>query len=70
MEWIKISDKTPESGQEVLVYWINHAQRTNYVSIERWMGDHFTFLFHTLDPRTRNWIQVTHWMYLPDPPKE
>jgi hypothetical protein len=60
--WIPVSERLPENGIDVLLYWSNDAQNEKYVDIERYHIDHW----ETLD---RPWIRAISWMPLPEPPK-
>lgn len=57
MKWIPVTERLPEQGQEVIVY--------NGGGLEPKV---FCYLFW--NPNYDNWARVTHWMPLPEPPKE
>ena len=61
-KWIPVTERLPERGVEVLVC----DTREDYVSIWEHMGDGLWFgnevIWATED--------ITHWMPLPEPPKE
>ncbi len=67
-EWISVNDERPYDGQKVItiddrrrietaVYHIPYYHPTNFKGAA----------FETLNGR---WPKVTHWMPLPEPPKE
>jgi len=57
-EWIKLSDRLPEKGKEILVF-----SRGIYMATT-WNGE-------TFYERNENRVgDITHWMPLPKPPKE
>lgn len=64
MEWISVKDKLPESGKRYLVQIIEPYFGTKMIDILRydssdWVYDGMPVL-----------ANVTHWMPLPEPPKE
>lgn len=54
--WISVKDKTPEDGVEVLVW-----DDGGFAYIDTWVG-------HTW--KYGGDLGVTHWMPMPEPPKE
>lgn len=63
-EWVRVEDRLPEVGQEVLVYWRNTSKKAEHFELTHYDGDHW-FL---LDNTERPWIVVVAWMPLPAPP--
>lgn len=60
--WHKFSEKTPEHHQWILVFHPNHSQFTTGVELRRWdEGTRFDVFEQEL---------YTHWMQLPEEPKE
>ena len=64
MEWISIKDRLPEVGKRVLVY-----TEMNVIRIDRLR------LIKNGKRKAATWesslyVEVTHWMPLPEPPKE
>jgi Protein of unknown function (DUF551). len=59
VKWISVKERLPEIGDIVLVYY----RRGDYrgADIMRYIGR-----WLTVDPL----VEVTHWMPLPEPPKE
>lgn len=71
MEWISVKDKLPPKGEE-MVLAVVHGYRegtvpmsavgmARHTSEDGWILEEF--------PKLNN-IRVTHWMPLPEPPKE
>lgn len=56
-DWIKVGDRLPPSGVEVLIYNIDYPDEDIDIDEISPYGD---------------WIEnyVTHWMPLPEPPKD
>ncbi|GAG11897.1 unnamed protein product [marine sediment metagenome] len=66
MDWISVKDKLPEDCKNVLCYIKDieckfYGEGYYYESIKHW------YLRKT---RTNGNYEVTHWMPLPEPPKE
>lgn len=61
--WISVNDKLPDNDDEYIVAIVTDEER--YVTSDHWvkLSRHW-FLFDTED------AVVTHWMPLPEPPKE
>lgn len=68
-EWISVKDRLPEYGKDVLVCDCNSR---NYISV--WSLEKDTDGGTNYWEDCRGWWQsfdeVTHWMPLPEPPKE
>ena len=62
MEWISVEDRLPEPAQSVLVY----SERECRVS----KGYGVDYVLSGFSTSFMNIGYVTHWMYLPEPPKE
>lgn len=61
-KWISVKEKMPEFDERVLVYKKQHKK----IEISH---------VYSLDKRGYNWTcdyghYVTHWQYLPEPPKQ
>lgn len=57
-EWIPVTERLPEKGEEVLAYTITHDVRKSHFRGEKsWYG------------HDGIWRVVTHWMPLPEAPK-
>ena len=57
MKWIPVTERLPEQGQEVVVYDGGVIKPKV-----------FCYLFW--DKNFTSWTRITHWMPLPEPPKE
>lgn len=66
MEWISVKDKMPRINEVVLVYdkFIEDVS-TGYIS--EFLGDRVVWI---IDYGQSISDEVTHWMPLPEPPKE
>ena len=67
-EWINVEDKLPPIGEKVLIYY-------------KWLGENkYSIAFDkvgitNLNSTSVHWLgnrrgRITHWMFLPNPPKE
>ena len=55
-KWVSVEERLPKNGQWVLTYCGGYA---NWFELNKWCGD--------------SWLKimpVTHWLPLPEPPKE
>lgn len=67
-EWISVKDKLPDKGDQVLCYGEEPNNihddglpfKTGIYDGKNWISDHFC---------ESSYIEVTHWMPLPEPPK-
>ena len=57
MKWIPVTERLPKHGQEVIIYTGNILKPT-VLAYQFW------------NPKYDTWCHVTHWMPLPEPPKE
>lgn len=55
--WIPVTERLPEVGADILV-----CHKNGFVATNAWLGTHWWFKD---DKNT-----ITHWMPLPEPPKE
>lgn len=62
MEWISVKDRLPEEGKLVLTFMNGYEYKLNYVILLP------EVLWATTLEREQN--SITHWMPLPEPPKE
>ncbi len=60
MEWISVKDRLPEIGEPVIIYY------GRFVA-EAMRNDNGVFVVSCSDEEAED---VTHWMPLPEPPKE
>lgn len=66
-EWISVKDRLPEESGAYLVHFGTHASVLEYSAVHKAFNafdDHSEFLVE----RTR--LNPSHWMPLPEPPKE
>lgn len=56
-KWIPVTERLPEQGQAVVVYDGGVLEPTVYA-------------YHFWNKDYDSWARVTHWMPLPEPPKE
>jgi hypothetical protein len=56
-KWIPVSERLPEQGQEVIVYSGGVLKPTVFAC--QFWNKHYD-----------SWARITHWMPLPEPPKE
>ena len=78
-KWISVKDRMPELGQEVLVYAVGKADGfIGEHDIE--ICNRYIFHLFPTSPGYETWssprqyfhsdYEITHWMLLPEPPKE
>jgi hypothetical protein len=64
MEWISVKDRLPEKDFKVLCFYSNQ-----YIDVlEYWYDEKEIPVF--FNPPLHSVNDVTHWMPLPEPPKE
>jgi hypothetical protein len=59
-EWISVEDRLPEEGQSVLIHYVDGWTPVGHLLNGRWYQS----------GGETSWLSVTHWMLLPEPPKE
>jgi len=62
-KWVSVKDRLPEHGKRYLIYATSEDGNEHHITIAAY-GGHFA-----LSGRCAYW-KVTHWMPLPEPPKE
>lgn len=62
-KWISVKDRLPEHGKRYLIYATSEGGKNHRITTAAY-GGHFA-----LSGRCAYW-KVTHWMPLPEPPKE
>ena len=68
--WISVKERLPESGQECLCYYVGGVyKQLSWLSLDTFYECDSLSGFY---PRLKDAIygEVTHWMPLPEPPKE
>lgn len=72
-EWISVKDRLPESGVPVLVTFVGYTDnKLHSDGVARWEPDLNGYnggWEWTLDFSDAT-VEITHWMPLPEPPKE
>ena len=63
-EWIPVSERLPEEGKDVLAfcYWHESWEVQVCHLSSNWSGQWYTSI-------AGQWVVVSHWQYLPQPPK-
>ena len=56
-KWIPVTERLPEQGQEVIVY-------------DGGVAGPKVFAYHCWNKDYSSWVRITHWMPMPEPPKE
>lgn len=59
-KWISVEDKLPEEGKSVLVHYVDGWMPVAHLFNGKWYQS----------GGETSWLSVTHWMFLPEPPKE
>ena len=63
MEWISVKDQLPSKGDEVLTFYEDYFNVASILYFDDENRPHFISGSYVFD-------HVTHWMPLPEPPKE
>ena len=63
--WISVKDRLPDESEEYLVF-----SKRGYRSVLDYSTRHKEFNAKDTDKKPLHAIEVTHWMPLPEPPKE
>jgi len=70
-DWIKCSERMPVDGQKVLaVINFNSELVSEFVGEMTYTGSTFRRGFATANLSDNDGVIVTHWMPLPEPPKD
>ena len=59
-KWISVEDRLPEEGQSVIVHYLDGWMPIAHLLNGKWYQS----------GGETSWLSVTHWMPLPEPPKE
>lgn len=65
MEWISVKDRMPEPNTQVLGWYKDNPFSKFCPEVVSWNGNGWVFVYGR-----RYVTAVTHWMPLPEPPKE
>lgn len=66
MGWISVNDRMPEQRTTVLVYCKNNGKQF----VARYSYNTWWLSFRDGPPLFEDYSLPTHWMHLPEPPKE
>jgi len=68
--WISVKDRLPEESKKVLVYCKNGYMMSVFFS-HKWKAfNHFDSQGDPTEGENHCFLDVTHWMPLPEPPEE
>lgn len=70
IEWVSVKDKLPEYGAEVIVVLNYKRRRVACFSYRGKCDDTGRLLWRWHNSDDESTLTVTHWMPLPEPPKE
>ena len=71
MEWIKVEDRLPNKNVRILCYCEEYSKECIVLGIrDEYTSDRGVSVIFQLDDPRVSLIGVTHWMPLPEPPKE
>ncbi len=68
-DWVNINDSMPSEGTEILLY----GTESDFSEMTIYLGDYMDGFFAYMTPCNRfegRLNKVTHWMPLPNPPKD
>lgn len=71
--WISVKDKLPKSIANRVVVHLEHKDYVGYIGFghyEKYRGEELWYDLENNAPFTKRGYTVTHWMPLPEPPKE
>ena len=60
--WVPVTERLPDKGQKVLIYWREAGEPA--IDTAFWQGEWAALHWTNMGDK------VTHWMPLPEPPKE
>lgn len=69
MEWISVKDRLPNEG-DIVVAWLFKKKEPACVRFERDKHGPIWYELVTVDRDNDREDLITHWMPLPEPPKE
>lgn len=70
MEWISVKDKLPPEDESVLVVVHECSEAFEPISLVEISSYSHDFDFDLTDLPIGGVVDITHWMPLPEPPKE
>lgn len=71
--WISVKDRLPESIINKVLVWLEHDDLIGYIGFghyEKYKGQEIWFDLEHSEAFSVRGYTVTHWMPLPEPPKE
>lgn len=71
--WISVEDKLPRSMTNKVLVWLEHEELVGYIGFghyEKYKGQEIWFDLENNEAFSVRGYKVTHWMPLPEPPKE
>lgn len=71
--WISVEDKLPRSVINKVLVWLEHEELVGYIGFghyEKYKGQEIWFNLENNEAFSVRGYKVTHWMPLPEPPRE
>lgn len=71
--WISVEDKLPRSMTNIVLVWLEHEELVGCIGFghyEKYKGQEIWFNLENNEAFSVRGYKVTHWMPLPEPPKE
>lgn len=71
--WISVKDRLPESMVNKVLVWLEHEDLVGYIGFghfEKYQGLEMWYDLEHQEQFAKRGYTVTHWMPLPEPPKE
>ena len=71
--WISVEDELPRSVANKVLVWLEHEELVGYIGFghyEKYKGQEIWFDLENNDAFSARGYKVTHWMLLPEAPKE
>jgi len=71
--WISVKDKLPKSICNKVIVYLEHEDYVGYIGLghyEKFRGEELWYDLENNSPFSKRGYTVTHWMPLPEPPKE
>lgn len=72
-KWISVKDRLPESMVNKVLVWLEHEDLVGYIGFahfEKYQGLEMWYDLEHQEQFAKRGYTVTHWMSLPEPPKE
>ena len=71
--WISVKDRLPKSMANKVIVWLEHEDYVGYIGFghyEKYKGVEMWYDLEHNEQFAKRGYTVTHWMPLPEPPKE